>query len=256
MKIPKLFSFVSIVLLTLSGTANANTDLLVANDLVGISFWVISMSLLAATAFFFFERGSVTYSWRTTLTVAGIVTGIAFINYLYIRNIYISQGESPILYRYIDWIITIPLQAVQFYLVLATVRKVSQSVLWKLFIGAVVMVLGAYLGELEYIPKMVGFLISISGWIYILYEIFSGEAGRSVAKSGNKPMVTAYSSMRNIVTIGWAIYPLGYIYGYSTGGVEPNLLNIIYNVADFFNKIVFGLVIWVAATQSTVSRVR
>ena len=214
------------------------------------------MSMLAATAFFFFERGSVVSNWRTALTVAGIVTGVAFINYLYLRNVYVSQGEAPILYRYIEWIITMPLQAVLFYLILKTVRKVPKSLFWKLLIGAVVMVLGAYLGELEYIPNMAGFIIGIGGWIYILYEIFSGEAGRAVVKSGNKPMVTAYNSMRKIVTIGWAVYPLGYIFGYLTGGVDPNSLNIIYNIADFFNKIAFGLVIWVAAMQNTAPRTR
>jgi len=256
MKRLKLFVLATMTVLILPGTANANTDLLPADDLVGISFWIISMSMLAVTAFFFFERGSVVSNWRTTLTVAGIVTGVASINYLYVRNVYVSQGEAPILYRYIEWIITMPLQAVQFYLILKTVRKVPKSLFWKLLIGAVVMVLGAYLGELEYIPNMAGFIIGIGGWIYILYEIFSGEAGRAVAKSGNKPMVTAYNSMRKIVTIGWAVYPLGYIFGYLTGGVDPNSLNIIYNIADFFNKIAFGLVIWVAAMQNTAPRIR
>ena len=256
MKIIKLLAFVTVTLLSMSGTSNANIDLLSSDDLVGISFWVTSMGLLAATAFFFLERRSVVSNWRTTLTLAGIITGVAFINYLYVRNIYVSQGEAPILYRYIEWIITMPLQAVLFYLILKTVRKVPKSLFWKLLIGAVVMVLGAYLGELEYIPNMVGFIIGIGGWIYILYEIFSGEAGRAVAKSGNKPMVTAYNSMRKIVTIGWAVYPLGYIFGYLTGGVDPNSLNIIYNIADFFNKIAFGLVIWVAAMQNTAPRTR
>ena len=256
MKRFKLLAFMAVILLSLSSAASANTDLLPADDLVGISFWVISMGLLAATAFFFSERGSVASNWRTTLTVAGIVTGIAFINYLYMRNIYVSQGESPILYRYIDWIITMPLQMVQFYLILATVRKVPKSVFWKLLIGAVVMVLGAYFGESGYIPAMAGFIIGIGGWIFILYEVFSGEAGRIVTKSGNKPMVTAYHSMRKIITIGWAIYPLGYIFGYLTGGVDVNSLNIIYNIADFINKIAFGLVIWVAAMQNTAQRSR
>ena len=256
MKRFKLLAFMAVILLNLSSAASANTDLLPADDLVGISFWVISMGLLAATAFFFFERGSVASNWRTILTVAGIVTGIAFINYLYMRNIYVSQGESPILYRYIDWIITMPLQMVQFYLILATVRKVPKSVFWKLLIGAVVMVLGAYFGESGYIPAMAGFIIGIGGWIFILYEVFSGEAGRAVTKSGNKPMVTAYHSMRKIITIGWALYPLGYIFGYLTGGVDVNSLNIIYNIADFINKIAFGLVIWVAAMQNTAPRSR
>ena len=195
-------------------------------------------------------------NWRTTLTVAGIVTGVTFINYLYVRNIYIGQGEALILYRYVDWIITMPLQMIQFYLILATVRKVPKSLFWKLLIGSIVVVLAAYLGSSENIPSMVGYVISIGGWIYILYEIFSGEAGRAVAKSGNKPMVSAYVSMRMIVTVGWAIYPLGYIFGYITNSVDNNLLNIIYNFADFINKIAFGLVIWVAAMQNTAPRIR
>ena len=256
MKKLKLFSFVVMALVALTGTVNANTDLLVADDLVGVSFWVISMGMLAATAFFFLERGSVASNWRTTLTVAGIVTGVTFINYLYVRNIYIGQGEALILYRYVDWIITMPLQMIQFYLILATVRKVPKSLFWKLLIGSIVVVLAAYLGSSENIPSMVGYIISIGGWIYILYEIFSGEAGRAVAKSGNKPMVSAYVSMRMIVTVGWAIYPLGYIFGYITNSLDNNLLNIIYNIADFINKIAFGLVIWVAAMQNTAPRIR
>jgi bacteriorhodopsin len=252
----KLLTFVTAILLTMSGTSNANIDLLPADDIVGISFWIISMGLLAATAFFFFEIRSVASNWRTTLTVAGIITGVAFINYLYIRNVYVSQGEVSILYRYIDWIITMPLQMIQFYLILATVRKVTKNLFWKLLIGTVVMVLAAYLGASENIPSMAGFVISIAAWVYILYEIYSGEAGRVLVKIGNKPMVNAYVSMRMIVTVVWAIYPLGYVFGHITNSIDDNILNLIYNVTDFINKIVFGLVIWVAATQNTTPRNR
>ena len=52
-----------------------------------------------------------------------------------------------------------------------------------------------------------------------------------------------------IVTVGWAIYPLGYVFGYLTGGIDANSLNVIYNLADFINKIAFGLVIWAAAVS-------
>ena len=53
-----------------------------------------------------------------------------------------------------------------------------------------------------------------------------------------------------IVTVGWAIYPLGYLYGYAGGG-DVQALNIIYNLADFVNKIAFGVVIWAAATSES-----
>ena len=250
MKRLKLFVFATMTLLILSGTANANINLLPADDLVGISFWIISISMLAATVFFFFERGSVVSNWRTTLTVAGIVTGVAFINYLYVRNVYVSQGEVPILYRYIEWIITMPLQMIVFYLILATIRKVSSGMFWRLLIGTLVMIIGGYAGEAGVINSMLGFVIWMVGWVYILYEIFSGEAGKLAAKSGSKVFVTAFGTLRMIVTVGWCIYPLGYIFGHTTDGVDVNTLNVIYNLADFVNKIAFGIIIWVAAVSS------
>ena len=87
MKRLKLLVFTYVTLFALSGTSNANMDFLPPDDIVGISFWVISMGLLAATVFFFFERRSVNPNWRTLLTVAGIITGVAFVNYLYVRNV-------------------------------------------------------------------------------------------------------------------------------------------------------------------------
>ncbi len=59
-----------------------------------------------------------------------------------------------------------------------------------------------------------------------------------------------------IVTIGWAIYPLGYIFGYliGTGVIDANSLNIIYNLADFVNKIAFGLIIWSCAVANSSRR--
>jgi len=256
MKKLKLFALAAVALMGLSGVANAETILLASDDFVGISFWVISMGMLAATAFFFLERGSVASGWKTSVTVAGLITGIAFIHYMYMRGVWVQTGDSPTVYRYIDWLITVPLQMVEFYLILAAVRKVDSAIFWRLLIGSLVMLIGGYLGEAGYINSTLGFIIGIAGWIYILYEIFSGEAGKAAAKSGNKALVTAFSAMRMIVTIGWAIYPLGYIFGYLTGGIDANSLNVIYNLADFINKIAFGLVIWAAAMQSTSSRSR
>ena len=87
---------------------------------------------------------------------------------------------------------------------------------------------------------------------YTLYlNYFQAEAGKAMKKSGNKALKTAFTAMRMIVTVGWAIYPLGYLFGYLLGGVDANSLNIIYNFADFVNKIAFGLVIWSCAMQNT-----
>ena len=251
MKKLKLFALTALALLGASGVANAETVLLSTDDFVGISFWVISMGMLAATAFFFLEVGSVSAAWRTSVTVAGLVTGIAFIHYMYMRGVWVQTGDSPTVYRYIDWLITVPLQMVEFYLILKAVGKANSGMFWRLLIGSVVMLVGGYLGEAGYINATLGFVIGIAGWFYILYEVFSGESGRAAAKSGNKALVTAFGAMRMIVTVGWAIYPLGYVFGYLTGGVDADSLNVIYNLADFINKIAFGLVIWAAATQAS-----
>ena len=250
----KIFAFVLVAFVGLSSTANANVDILAFDDFVGITFWVISMGMLAATAFFFFERSSVAAAWRTPVTVAGLITGVAFINYMYMRGAWAQTADSPTVYRYIDWLITMPLQMVEFYLILAVVRKISNGIFWRLLIGSLVMVGGAYAGEAGYINPVFGLVISIGGWIFVLYEIFSGQAGKAAAKSGNKSFVTAFGILRMIVSVGWCIYPLGYVFGHLTGGVDDNSLNVIYNLADFVNKIGFGLVIWVAAMQSTNAR--
>ena len=249
MKKLKLFALATVALFGFTGAANAETVLLASDDFVGISFWIVSMACMAATVFFFLERSSVPAGWRVSITVAGLVTGVAFIHYIYMREVWIMTGESPTVYRYIDWLITVPLLMLEFYFVLAAVRKVSGGIFWRLLIGTLVMLVGGYLGEARYIPALLGFVIGMAGWFYILYEVFSGEAGKLAAKSGNKTLATAFSAMRMIVTIGWAIYPLGYVFGYLTGGVDANSLNVIYNAADFLNKIAFGLIIWAAAMQ-------
>jgi bacteriorhodopsin len=250
MKKLKLFALTAVALMGVTGVANAETVMLASNDFVGISFWLVSMVMLASTAFFFLEAGNVAAHWRTSIIVAGLVTGIAFIHYMYMRDVWVMTGESPTVYRYIDWLITVPLLMIEFYLILAAVGKANSGIFWRLLIGTVVMLVGGYLGEAGYINATLGFVIGMAGWFYILYEVFSGEAGKAAAKSGNKALVTAFGAMRMIVTVGWAIYPLGYVFGYLTGGVDADSLNVIYNIADLLNKTAFGLIIWAAAMQS------
>ena len=92
-----------------------------ANDFVGMSFWIISIGMVAATVFFFMESMKVDAKWRTSLVVAGLVTMIAAVHYFYMRGVWIETADTPTVYRYIDWILTVPLQIVEFYLFLAAV---------------------------------------------------------------------------------------------------------------------------------------
>jgi bacteriorhodopsin len=228
----------------------ADSANLKSDDFVGISFWLISMALVASTAFFFMETQRVSAKWKTSLTVSGLVTLVAAVHYFYMRDVWVGTGETPTVYRYIDWLITVPLLMVEFYIILRACTAVAGGVFWKLMIGSLVMLIGGYLGEAGYMNATLGFVIGMVGWIYILYEIFAGEASKA-SEEAPESVRNAFSTMRWIVTIGWAIYPIGYFMGYMAGGVDANSLNIIYNLADVLNKIAFGVIIWnVAVTES------
>ncbi len=220
-------------------------------DFVGVSFWLISMAMVAATAFFFLERGRVDGKWKTSLTVAGLVTGIAAVHYFYMRDVWVFTGESPTVYRYIDWLLTVPLQIIEFYLILAAIAIVPVAVFWRLLIASIVMLVGGYLGEAGFIGTTPGFIIGMLGWLYIIYEVFIGEASKINANSGNAPSQAAFKALRLIVTVGWSVYPIGYILGYMAGGVDDASLNVVYNLADFVNKIAFGIAIWLAAVRDS-----
>ena len=223
-----------------------STSLLAANDYVGMSFWLACAIMLAAAVFFFVERSDVKGKWRTSLTVAGLVNGIAFWHYLYMRGMWVDTQSSPTVFRYIDWLITVPLQIVEFYLILAAVTVVRVNVFWKLLTASIVMLVGGYMGEAGLMSAMPAFVIGMLAWLYMIYVLYMG-AGKAAVSSTSASVQTAYNSMLLIIVVGWAIYPLGYVFGYLMGAVDSATLNLIYNLADFVNKILFGLVIWKAA---------
>ena len=226
-----------------------------ASDYVGISFWIVSVAMFAATVFFLYEGMNVKSSWRVSLLVVGLVTLIATVHYYYMRELWVNTGESPIVYRYIDWLLTVPLQMIEFYLILiAAGLAVSPSVFWRLLFGTLVMLLGGYAGENGWISAPMGFVIGMAGWVFIVFEIFKGES--SVVATKNDSIKYAFRTMGLIVVVGWSIYPIGYIFGLLTpmiglGTVNINFLNITYNLADLKNKILFGLIKWNAAIKDT-----
>ena len=224
---------------------------LATDDVVGISFWIATAVMAAGALFFFVERSTVKASWQTSLTVAALVCFVAFWHYMYMRDVWVATGESPTVYRYIDWLITVPMQIVEFYLILAACTAVSLGVFWKLLAGSLVMLLGGYFGETGVLSPMVGFVVGMAGWVFIIYYIFVGEAAQIKDSAGNENLVMAFDGIKWIVTIGWAIYPIGYFMGYLGGGVDADGLNTLYNLADLVNKFLFGLVIWYAAMRDS-----
>ncbi|HCI01708.1 MAG TPA: biphenyl 2,3-dioxygenase [Oceanospirillaceae bacterium] len=222
-----------------------------SGDYVGMSFWLISMALVAATAFFFVERDRVAGKWKTSLTVSGLVTLIAAVHYFYMRDVWVDSGTSPTEFRYIDWLLTVPLLMVEFYLIMSAVGKVPGRVFWNLLVGTTIMLLFGYAGEIGMMNVLIAFILSMAAWLYVIWYIIKGEASQVNASLANEHVQKAYRTMTFLVTVGWAIYPLGYFLGYLGGGADPGTMNLVYNLADFWNKIGFGIVIWSAAVADS-----
>merc|ERR1712083_1149121 len=224
------------------------------DDGVAISFWIISIAMIAATAFFFAEAATVTTHWKTSLHVGALVTLVAGVHYMYMREYWVQVHASPIVYRYIDWSITVPLQMIEFNLILkAAGKQTSSGMFWKLLVGTVIMLLFGYLGEISVLPAWPAFAGGLCGWAFILFEIFAGEAGGAVSGC-SQAVATSFNNMRMIVTVGWSIYPLGYLFGYLLGSVSEVYLNVIYNIADMVNKIAFVLACWSCAKADSAGK--
>merc|ERR1711988_1855111 len=137
---------------------------------------------VAASVFFLMESMAVDKHWKTSLNVGALVTIVAAVHYFYMREFWVIIGTSPILYRYIDWSITVPLQMIEFYLILSAVKPdLGAGMFWRLLIGTVVMLAAGYVGEAGIINAWVGFMVGMAGWGFILFEVFVGEGGKVAA---------------------------------------------------------------------------
>jgi len=232
---------------------------LAEDDYTGISFWIISIAMVATTVFLMMESQRISSHHKTSVHCGALVTLVAGVHYFYMREFWVQIQETPMVYRYIDWAITVPLQMVEFYLVLDGAAKATLSqrppsaMFWRLLIGTVIMLAFGYAGETKMVDPMVGFCCGMAGWAFILFEVYAGQANtfkKSFAEGGDEAVASAFDNMKFIVTFGWSIYPLGYYFGYLNTDVSTQSLNVIYNVADFINKIAFVLSVWAACPEA------
>ena len=223
-------------------------------DTIGFTFFLTSIAMLAATVFFFIERGSVAEKWKLSLTVSGLITGIAAVHYYYMRTVWIETGMSPTEFRYIDWILTVPLMCVEFYLLTGVGLK-------KMVTASIIMLITGYFGEAGLLPVAnIGpafwGLLSGLAYLFIVNEVYRGEIALAAAKASKK-IANANSLLLKFIIIGWGIYPLGYLIGtgdgqwYSVinGIIDTDARELIYNIGDAVNKIGFGMVIWSVAKK-------
>ena len=225
-----------------------------SGDYVGFTFFIGSMAMLAATVFFFFEMRNVDGKWSTSLLVSGLITLIAAVHYYYMRDFWMENQTSPTEFRYIDWILTVPLMCVEFYLILKAFGA-KIGLLWKMIFYSLWMLIAGYLGETVFRDNspLWGF-ISTLGYLGILYEVWLGSA-KKLANNSNDPVLQrAFKTLAWFILAGWAIYPIGYMTiegsGWLSGVLSTSSMDIIYNIGDAINKIGFGLVIYSLAVSS------
>lgn len=228
--------------------------ILKSGDYVGFTFFIGSMAMMAASVFFFVEMWNQKAKWRTSLLVSGLITFIAAVHYFYMRDFWAINGTSPTEFRYIDWILTVPLMCVEFYLILKAFGA-KQSLLWKMIFYSLWMLVAGYLGETVFRDNspLWGFISTI-GYVGILYEVWLGSAKKLANNSNDPALQGAFRALGWFVLAGWAIYPIGYMAiegsGWLSGVLDPGSMDIIYNIGDAINKIGFGLVIYSLAVSS------
>ena len=240
--------------LLLSMPLFADVSKIATDDYVGFTFFVGCMAMMAASAFFFLSMNDFDKKWKTSILVSGLITFIAAVHYWYMRDYWAGVGESPTFFRYVDWVLTVPLMCVEFYLILR-VAGAKKSLMWKLILASVIMLVTGYFGEAVYTtgngPALWG-LISGLAYFYIVYEIWLGSA-KKLAEQAGGAVLKAHKTLCWFVLVGWAIYPIGYMAGttgWYDGLFEGLNMDVIYNIGDAINKIGFGLVVYGAAVAA------
>ncbi|GAB5472520.1 MAG: bacteriorhodopsin-like [Maribacter sp.] len=223
------------------------------DDYVGFTFFVGCMAMMAASAFFFLSMNSFDKKWRTSILVSGLITFIAAVHYWYMRDYWATVGESPTFFRYVDWVLTVPLMCVEFFLILK-VAGAKKSLMWRLIILSVIMLVTGYIGEtLNRDNAALWGAISGAAYFVIVYDIWLGQAKKLAVEAGGA-VLSAHKMLCWFVLVGWAIYPIGYMAG-TPGwyeGIFGGLnLDVVYNIGDAINKIGFGLVVYNLAVIAT-----
>ena len=169
------------------------------------------------------------------------------------RGYNLETGESPVFFRYVDWMLTVPLMCVEFYLI---TKKAGGKIalLWQLIVASLVMLVTGYIGETIYgkeTQSWIWGLISGIAYFYIVYLVWFGDVAK-LANSAGPVVAKAVRTLGWFVLVGWAIYPVGYIAGTEGGLFGMKIwhglsMDIVYNIGDAINKIGFGLVIYALA---------
>ena len=270
---------IATIALAMAGTVSA-ADIVdpskeYAGDALGLVtfflFFVGYISMGAAFVFFMAERNSVAPQYRTTMTISALIVGIAAFHYYYMRGVYTDLGTVSIEYRYMDWIITVPLMALKFPSLVGKDAITDEKFLGMgftgiCFSGALIMIGFGYLGESGALGSIIGsaaaggwagLILGGVGWAMIIVATGTPwSTGKGVDNSKIAPeLMWSTNALRWFICVGWLIYPVGYLFSpgaeLGLGDGNQELLAVFYNIADIINKIGFGVVAWMGAKKAT-----
>ncbi len=221
-------------------------------------FWLSTVAMGAGMFYFWLQRKTVATQYQTVLTVAGIICAVAAFHYWRMSGIYLEgvaglfneNGERiagatisqfPTAYRYIDWLITVPLLVLEFPLLLNLGKKGS-SLFRSLVFWSLVMLITAWVAEES--PLGGGqwwtwYLVSCGAWLFIVYTLFTKVT--VAMQTAPESIQQSLKTMRMFVLVGWTIYPVGFLMALA-GDNGESWREVCYNVADVINKVFFGLV--------------
>jgi len=225
-------------------------DLTPLQTITYYSFMLSFIGMSAASLFFFIERSSVIRDYRPAMTISGAILAIAAINYFYMKNIYLAgvaadEPTFPTAFRYIDWILTVPLMLVKFPVLLGLGPR-GKHFLVILVTLAVLMIVTGLAGELNPETALLhygSFGVGCVAWLLIVGLLFFAIS--DLPEEVDPVTARTIRRMTYFVLLGWSIYPIGYLA--PAFGFAPDYREIVYNIGDLINKIGLALFVYEAA---------
>ena len=223
-------------------------------------FFVGYIAMGAAFVFFMSERSNVAPEYRTTMTISALIVGIAAFHYYYMRGVYTDLGTVSVEYRYMDWIITVPLMALKFPSLvgkdaITDAKFLGMGFTGVCFTGALIMIGFGYAGESGLMNGMLGLVLGGVGWAMIIVATGTPwTSGKGVDNDKIAPeLIWSANALRWFIVVGWVIYPIGYLFSPGVDILSGNqeAMAVAYNIADIINKIGFGVVAWMGAKKAT-----
>ena len=221
----------------------------------------------AATVFLFLGRSQVAHQYKTAVTISGIVTLIAFYHYWRIFDSWESAytvTESGIkatgmafndAYRYVDWLLTVPLLLLELILVMRLSREETVNRGTNLAMLAAAMIVTGYPGEVssDVDTRWTWWAVSMFFFVSIVFKLVVGLS-KSI-NSQPESVRELVSNARWITLVTWCFYPVVFTFpmlGVS-GGKATTIVQVGYTVADILAKAAFGVYIWVIAVRKSES---